>query len=137
LAQVHPAVHVPPPVQRSLRDPVAPAALAHLRARVRLPQDPDDLLLRKSALPHGLLRTASHHSCIWFLESAQERLPLIYLHRMVEGRYLATWPVLIVGDDPARLSLTVAVEDPAHVILTGEVIMAVGEGAVARREYVT
>ena len=30
----------------------------------------------------------------------EARVPLIYFHGIVPGRYLASWPVFIVGDDP-------------------------------------
>lgn len=38
-------------------------------------------------------------------------VPLIYLHAVAEGLYLVTWPVFVVGDDPAGLTFTVAVDD--------------------------
>jgi len=66
-----------------------------------------------------------------------ERVPLVYFHRMVPGKYLATWPVFIVGDEPQVLSFSVAVDDAAHVSLSEESAMYVAEGADARREYVT
>ena len=34
------------------------------------------------------------------------REPLIYFHALVKGRYLAVWPVFIVHDDPASLTLS-------------------------------
>lgn len=66
-----------------------------------------------------------------------ERLPLVYFHRMVPGRYLATWPVFVVGDAPERLAFSVAVDDPAHLSFGDATRMEVAEGADARREYVT
>jgi putative restriction endonuclease len=33
-------------------------------------------------------------------EAMNRKLPLVYLHGIVEGRYMASWPVFIVGDDP-------------------------------------
>lgn len=67
----------------------------------------------------------------------QERLPLIYFHRMVQGRYLATWPVFIVRDDPGALSFFVAVEDADRLTLADSDTWSVGEDSSARREYVT
>ena len=67
----------------------------------------------------------------------REQLPLIYFHGMVPGRYLATCPVYIVGDAPEIQSFQVAVDDPAHLWLRGEVGSAIAESAAARREYVT
>jgi len=31
------------------------------------------------------------------------KVPLIYFHGVVPGRYLAVWPVFIVGDEPENL----------------------------------
>ena len=45
----------------------------------------------------------------------QERLPLIYLHGLVPGRYVATWPVFVVADDRGGLTFTIAVDDARHV----------------------
>lgn len=66
-----------------------------------------------------------------------EGLPLVYFHRMVPGRYLATWPVFIVGDDPEALAFSVAVDDPTYLSLSGREHSHVGEGSEARRAYVT
>ena len=66
-----------------------------------------------------------------------ERLPLVYLHGLVKGRYLATWPVYIVADDPESLSFFVAVDDADHISLSAYGEWAVGEDAGARRRYVT
>lgn len=38
------------------------------------------------------------------------QLPLVYFLGVGKGKYLATWPVLIVADDPEDLAVTVAVE---------------------------
>lgn len=42
----------------------------------------------------------------------QRGVPLVYFHGIVPGKYLATWPVYVVDDDPARLSVLVAVDHP-------------------------
>lgn len=41
----------------------------------------------------------------------QEARPLIYFHGLEPGQYLALWPAVIVGDDPATKTFTVACED--------------------------
>jgi len=40
-----------------------------------------------------------------------DRIPLIYFHSTMPGRYLAVFPVYIVGDNPAGLAFTVAADD--------------------------
>ena len=44
-------------------------------------------------------------------EAGRRRTPLIYFHGIVPGRYLADYPVFIVGDDPAALTFTVSVDE--------------------------
>lgn len=39
------------------------------------------------------------------------RIPLVYFHRIEEGRYLAVWPVFIMGDEPSKLTFRVEVDD--------------------------
>lgn len=48
----------------------------------------------------------------------QERLPLAYFHGIVPGRYLAVWPVFVVGDDPNGLTFTIAVDDATQLRLS-------------------
>jgi putative restriction endonuclease len=46
-------------------------------------------------------------------KAMREQAPLVYLYGIVPGRYLAVWPVYIVGEnpDPKRPSFSVAVDD--------------------------
>lgn len=62
--------------------------------------------------------------------------PLIYFHGIVPGRYLAAWPVYIVGDMPQSLTFTVAVDDEQYARLTPSQSI-VAESAHARRAYLT
>lgn len=67
----------------------------------------------------------------------EERLPLIYFHGLVPGKYVATWPVFIVGDRPDSLVFSVAVDDATHALVPKETLSKVGEGGDERRRYVT
>lgn len=70
----------------------------------------------------------------------EHRLPLVYFHGLMPGKYLATWPVFVIGDDPADLAFTVAVDDAGHIGLDRNQIpatMEVHESAEGRRRYVT
>ncbi len=62
------------------------------------------------------------------------RVPLVYLFGVVPGQHLPVWPVYIVGDDPAHLFFSVAVDDAKHATLDQEVAGATVE---ARRQYIT
>ncbi|WP_405226844.1 HNH endonuclease [Lentisalinibacter sediminis] len=44
-----------------------------------------------------------------------DRIPLIYFFSTIPGRYLAIWPVYVVGDNPSRLQFTVAADEPAQL----------------------
>lgn len=97
--------------------------------------------------PDGLLRyryrgTDPGHTDNRGLRLAmQNRLPLVYFHGVVPGKYLATWPIFIVSDDPTNLSFAVAVDDAAHLGLaasdTDRSSKAAENTDIARRTYVT
>ncbi len=71
----------------------------------------------------------------------KKRLPLVYLHGIVEGKYLAAWPVFIVGDDAVRHVFRVAVDDHRHLGLLTDSDLAEqptgDEGEAVRRVYST
>lgn len=67
----------------------------------------------------------------------EERLPLVYFHRMVPGRYLATWPVFIVADHPERLAFSVAVDDATRLSWSPDTEWVGSEDPAPRREYIT
>jgi putative restriction endonuclease len=68
-------------------------------------------------------------------------VPLIYFHAIAKGKYLAVWPVFIVGDDPAALTFRVAVDDAELALSLARRTGAVDEiaeyDADSRRRYVT
>lgn len=53
----------------------------------------------------------SHRDNIGLREVMQHKLPLIYFHGIIPGKYLVVWPVYVIYDDPEKLSFTVAVEE--------------------------
>lgn len=67
----------------------------------------------------------------------ERRLPLVYFHGVVPGKYLASWPVFVVGDDPAGLTFSVAVDDAVHVGLGAQSTTEPKDADQARRAYVT
>ena len=52
----------------------------------------------------------SHRDNEGLRQAMVERVPLVYFHRIVEGRYVAAWPVFIVHANPADLTFHVAVD---------------------------
>lgn len=70
----------------------------------------------------------------------EQRLPLIYFYGLVPGKYLATWPVFIVKDNPAELLFSVAVDDAAYSSLNLDQYDTggyVSDDSTARRAYIT
>jgi putative restriction endonuclease len=69
----------------------------------------------------------------------ERRLPLVYFHGIVRGKYLAAWPVFVVADDRPALTFSVAVDDAAYSSIRP--VTAHDElqedAASARRAYVT
>jgi putative restriction endonuclease len=59
-------------------------------------------------------------------------LPLVYLHGLVPGRYLATWPVYVISDSPQTLSFGIALEQPMDTIASATYV---AQGDMDRREY--
>lgn len=76
--------------------------------------------------PEGLLRyryrgnDPNHADNRGLRACMQHRLPLVYLHGVAEGRYLAAWPVFVVDDNPELFTFTVAVDDVRHAGLARE-----------------
>ncbi len=101
-------------------DAFAADGLLRYRYRGRDPNHPDNRALR-AAMEH--------------------RLPLIYFHGVVPGRYVAAWPVFVVRDDRQNLTVSVAVDDSSHLRLHESVradSFAVHDDAEGgRREYIT
>jgi putative restriction endonuclease len=55
--------------------------------------------------------TDPHHPDNVRLRNAmRDRVPLIYFHATVPARYLAAWPVYVIGDEPERLAFHVDVD---------------------------
>ena len=68
-----------------------------------------------------------HRDNVGLRFAMQNRLPLAYFHGVIPGRYLAMWPVYVVGDAPQALnqyqggmcisgSLTMTERTPRHLI---------------------
>lgn len=65
-------------------------------------------------------------------ESIGQGIPLVYFHSTIPGKYLAIWPVFIVGDNPAELTFTVAADDALQLDYSRD-----DEQPNLRRAYVT
>ncbi|PKN91432.1 MAG: HNH endonuclease [Chloroflexi bacterium HGW-Chloroflexi-6] len=65
--------------------------------------------------------------------------PLVYFHGIEPGKYLATWPVYIIGDDQNNLTFKVAVDDalPAFEYSATNISRQIAEVSDARHAYLT
>ena len=61
--------------------------------------------------------------------------PLVYFHSVVPGKYLAVWPVYIVGDDRTNLTFTVAADNQLVAKVAENEIRDGDRSAI--RQYVT
>jgi putative restriction endonuclease len=95
--------------------------------------------------PDGTLRykyrgtDPGHHDNAGLRRAMATRTPLVYFYRVVKGKYLAAWPVFIVGDDPKILTFTVTVDDAKYASTSVlEIADGIAEPATeARRAYIT
>ena len=80
----------------------------------------------------------NHRDNVGLRELLRRREPLIYLHALVPGKYLAVWPVFVVGDHPPTRTFDVAVDD-ALSARVGIDLGRIAEDSAAeiRRRYVT
>ena len=82
-----------------------------------------------------------HHENAGLRKAFFQKTPLIYFHGVVPSKYLAVWPVFIVGDMPGNLTFRVAVDDMTYVdkmktALRGVEAVRDSDGE-ARRAYIT
>jgi putative restriction endonuclease len=80
----------------------------------------------------------NHRDNVGLRELIRRREPLVYFHALVPGKYLAVWPVFVVGDDIAAKSFSIAVDDAlAARASVGMATIAEDSAAEVRRGYIT
>ena len=80
----------------------------------------------------------NHRDNVALRRAMRERVPLVYFLGIEPGSYVASYPVFVVGDDPASLTFTLQVDDVTAAFGSGwESSRAAEDGAGARRAYVT
>ena len=70
------------------------------------------------------------------------RLPLVYFHGVLPGRYFAVWPVYVVGDSPDTETFSIAVDIPVEpsLVVSSDRVRESGRRhreTALRRQYVT
>jgi len=79
-----------------------PKVLAEFPLTIRTSSDGpyDDHFLDDDVLLYARRGTDPHHpDNVRLRDAITHQIPLIYVHGIVKGRYLAVWPVFIVGED--------------------------------------
>jgi putative restriction endonuclease len=80
-----------------------------------------------------------HRDNVGLRQAMRDRIPLVYFHAVVPGRYLAAYPVFIVSDDPERLTFWVQVDDAstlaADTAVAGRYMAE--DASEPRRAYIT
>jgi putative restriction endonuclease len=80
----------------------------------------------------------NHPDNVGLREMMRQNIPLIYLHNIVENKYVPMWPVYIVADNPDDLSFSVMADDIAYIKTAEQSDQAVESlTSYARRAYIT
>ena len=81
----------------------------------------------------------NHRDNVGLRKVFELKRPLVYLHGIEPGKYLATWPVYIIGDNQSNLTFKVAVDDalPAFEYTQSSISRQVAEVSDARHAYLT
>lgn len=75
-----------------------------------------------------------HRDNVGLRKCMQDDVPLVYFHGIIPGKYLAVWPVYIIGDNPESLTFKVAADNQYEV---REEIDKAAESNIYRRAYIT
>ena len=78
-----------------------------------------------------------HRDNVGLRRAMRERVPLVYFIAIEPGRYVAQYPVFVVGDQPARLKFEVQVDDLSAAIADAGTYAMAEDNTDARRQYVT
>ena len=101
----------------------------------------DDNYLEKDGFLHYCYRgdNPNHGDNVGLRKVFELNLPLVYLHGLQPSRYLAVYPVYIVGDDPNNLTFHVSVDDPLPAFAYSEssISRQIAEVSDARHAYIT
>ena len=81
----------------------------------------------------------NHRDNVGLRKAFELKRPLVYLHGIEPGKYLATWPVYIIADDQNNLVFKVAVDDALSALEYSETSIThqVAEVSDARHAYLT
>jgi len=100
------------------------------------PRPYDDVIGDEGLLRYLYRGTDPGHRDNAGLRLAMKRqAPLVYLYGVVPGRYMPSWPVFVVGDNPRGLCFTIAMDD-RKIAAAADYAVSEPEDEI-RRSYVT
>ena len=67
----------------------------------------------------------------------EQKKPLVYLHGVMPGKYIAVWPVYIVNDNPNKLYVEVAIDDIDSISVETSSKGIIRENIDIKRAYIT
>lgn len=79
----------------------------------------------------------THRDNVGLKQAMAMRTPLVYLHGIMRGRYLAIWPAFVVGADDATLTFSVEVDEARTALQVDPHDAANVAEESARRRYIT
>src|SRR6266508_5634198 len=81
----------------------------------------------------------NHRDNVGFRKVIELNLPLVYLHGLQPGKYLAIYPVYIVGDDTNNLTFNISVDDhlPTFTYSESSFSRQIAEVSDTRHAYIT
>ena len=75
-----------------------------------------------------------HRDNVGLRKVFQQQKPLVYLHGVVPGKYLAVWPIYIIDDNPEKLEFKAVLEELVAYSVKNDLAQEVSE---AKRAYLT
>jgi len=75
-----------------------------------------------------------HLDNVGLREAMLAKIPMVYFHQILKGKYFVAWPVFIIGDEPDKLRFMVSAE--SNEVLHNENILS-EPSAIYRRKYQT
>ncbi len=79
----------------------------------------------------------NHYDNVGLRKVFEQQKPLVYFHSIEPGKYLAFWPVYIIGDDRGNLTFKAALDNFDAIRDGNYVSTQIGEEALGRRAYIT
>ena len=79
----------------------------------------------------------NHRDNVGLRKVFELKKPLVYFHGIEPGKYLAVWPVYIIGDNPSDLTFKVAVDDIATIDFAPSLSKQIEDNTYAKRSYLT